>query len=143
MPETGWAPSRLWPALIKGESLVLAGVPVVHVLTPPLPRISLAGLEPSLVQAALGQLVQLFCQGGTSLDPHARWQKDGQPISSDRYVCGSPPSSGSPGGLRWDKRAGLQSPLVGPLGPEVGWAYCPQEPRAQACHLLTQAQAAA
>ncbi|XP_038401111.1 papilin isoform X3 [Canis lupus familiaris] len=48
-------------------------------------RISLAGLEPSLVQAALGQLVQLFCQGGTSLDPHARWQKDGQPISSDRH----------------------------------------------------------
>ncbi|CAK7315584.1 PAPLN [Vulpes lagopus] len=47
--------------------------------------ISLAGLEPLLVQAALGQLVQLFCQGGTSLDPHARWQKDGQPISSDRH----------------------------------------------------------
>ncbi|XP_019588925.2 papilin [Rhinolophus sinicus] len=48
-------------------------------------RISLTGVEPSLVQAALGQLVQLFCAEDTSLDPHTRWQKDGQPISSDRH----------------------------------------------------------
>ncbi|XP_062947956.1 papilin isoform X2 [Cynocephalus volans] len=48
-------------------------------------RISLAGLEPSLVQAALGQLVQLFCPDGTSPEPQAGWQKDGQPISSERH----------------------------------------------------------
>ncbi|EPY81240.1 hypothetical protein CB1_000743115 [Camelus ferus] len=48
-------------------------------------RITLLGLEPSLVQAALGQLVRLFCPDDTSLDPHAGWQKDGQPISSDRH----------------------------------------------------------
>uniref|UniRef100_A0A452TUX8 Papilin, proteoglycan like sulfated glycoprotein n=1 Tax=Ursus maritimus TaxID=29073 RepID=A0A452TUX8_URSMA len=48
-------------------------------------RVSLAGLQPSLVQAARGQLVRLFCQDDTSLEPHARWQKDGQPISSDRH----------------------------------------------------------
>ncbi|XP_027945697.1 papilin isoform X1 [Eumetopias jubatus] len=48
-------------------------------------RVSLAGPEPSLVQAPRGQLVQLLCQDDTSLEPHARWQKDGQPISSDRH----------------------------------------------------------
>ncbi|KAB1278245.1 Papilin [Camelus dromedarius] len=48
-------------------------------------EITLLGLEPSLVQAALGQLVRLFCPDDTSLDPHAGWQKDGQPISSDRH----------------------------------------------------------
>ncbi|XP_039739651.1 papilin isoform X2 [Pteropus medius] len=48
-------------------------------------RISLAGSEPSLVQAALGHVVRLFCPDDTSLDPHTRWQKDGQPISSDRH----------------------------------------------------------
>ncbi|XP_014639866.1 PREDICTED: papilin [Ceratotherium simum simum] len=48
-------------------------------------RISLAGSEPSLVQAALGQLVRLFCPDDTSLDPQAQWQKDGGPISSDRH----------------------------------------------------------
>ncbi|XP_072819476.1 papilin isoform X2 [Vicugna pacos] len=48
-------------------------------------RITLSGLEPSLVQAALGQLVRLFCPNDTSLDPHAGWQKNGQPISSDRH----------------------------------------------------------
>ncbi|XP_015990263.2 papilin isoform X3 [Rousettus aegyptiacus] len=46
-------------------------------------RISLAGSEPSLVQVALGHLVRLFCLDDTSLAPHPRWQKDGQPISSD------------------------------------------------------------
>ncbi|ELK01030.1 Papilin [Pteropus alecto] len=48
-------------------------------------RISLAGSEPSLVQAALGHVVRLFCPDDTALDPHTRWQKDGQPISSDRH----------------------------------------------------------
>ncbi|MBV97868.1 Papilin, partial [Eschrichtius robustus] len=48
-------------------------------------RITLAGSEPSLVQVALGQLVRLFCPDDSSLDPHARWQKDGRPISSARH----------------------------------------------------------
>nr|XP_035973742.1 papilin isoform X7 [Halichoerus grypus] len=48
-------------------------------------RVSLAGPEPSLVQAPRGQLVQLLCQDDMPLEPHARWQKDGQPISSDRH----------------------------------------------------------
>ncbi|XP_073098257.1 papilin isoform X6 [Manis javanica] len=48
-------------------------------------RTSSAGVEPALVQAALGQLAQLFCPDDASLDPHARWQKDGQPVSSDRH----------------------------------------------------------
>lgn len=39
-----------------------------------------------------------------------------------------------PPDVPWDGRvqAGLQSPLGGVLGSEVGWAYCPQEPTAQA-----------
>ncbi|XP_057344319.1 LOW QUALITY PROTEIN: papilin [Manis pentadactyla] len=48
-------------------------------------RTSSAGVEPALVQAALGQLARLFCPDDASLDPHARWQKDGQPVSSDRH----------------------------------------------------------
>ncbi|XP_064427363.1 papilin isoform X2 [Mirounga angustirostris] len=48
-------------------------------------RVSLAGPEPSLVQAPRGQLVQLLCQDDMPLEPHTRWQKDGQPISSDRH----------------------------------------------------------
>uniref|UniRef100_G3SMX7 Papilin, proteoglycan like sulfated glycoprotein n=1 Tax=Loxodonta africana TaxID=9785 RepID=G3SMX7_LOXAF len=48
-------------------------------------RISLAGSEPTLVQAALGHLVRLFCPDDSSLDRHAGWQKDGRPISSDRH----------------------------------------------------------
>ncbi|XP_054423289.1 papilin isoform X2 [Pteronotus mesoamericanus] len=48
-------------------------------------RVSSAGSEPSLVQAALGQVARLLCPGGTSTDPHTRWQKEGQPISSDRH----------------------------------------------------------
>lgn len=48
-------------------------------------RVTLAGSEPSVVQAALGQLVRLFCPERGSPDPHSRWQKDGQPISSDRH----------------------------------------------------------
>ncbi|ELV09874.1 Papilin [Tupaia chinensis] len=48
-------------------------------------RIRLGGLEPALVQAALGQSVQLFCPEDTSLGAQAGWQKDGQYISSDRH----------------------------------------------------------
>uniref|UniRef100_A0A8C6WAL4 Papilin n=1 Tax=Nannospalax galili TaxID=1026970 RepID=A0A8C6WAL4_NANGA len=48
-------------------------------------RISLAGSEPSLVQAALGQSVQLFCPGDISLELQAVWKKGGLPISSDRH----------------------------------------------------------
>ncbi|XP_004754894.2 papilin isoform X5 [Mustela putorius furo] len=49
-------------------------------------RVSLAGQEPSLVQASPGQLVQLVCQDDdASLEPHGQWQKDGQPVSSDRH----------------------------------------------------------
>ncbi|OWK09764.1 hypothetical protein Celaphus_00006015, partial [Cervus elaphus hippelaphus] len=48
-------------------------------------RITLAGSEPSVVQAALGQLVRLFCSEDGSPGPHSRWQKDGRPISSDRH----------------------------------------------------------
>ncbi|KAM6170913.1 papilin [Erethizon dorsatum] len=48
-------------------------------------RISLAGSEPALVQGALGQSMRLFCPGDTSVEPQAGWQKDGQPISSDRH----------------------------------------------------------
>ncbi|XP_076407132.1 papilin isoform X1 [Peromyscus maniculatus bairdii] len=48
-------------------------------------RISLGGSEPSLVQAAAGQAVQLFCPGNTYPQFQAGWQKDGEAISSDRY----------------------------------------------------------
>ncbi|XP_032200907.1 papilin isoform X2 [Mustela erminea] len=49
-------------------------------------RVSLAGQEPSLVQASPGQLVQLVCQDDdASLEPHGQWQKDGQPVSSNRH----------------------------------------------------------
>ncbi|XP_020030715.2 papilin isoform X1 [Castor canadensis] len=61
-----------------------AGRPVPPSYSPSY-RNSLADLEPSLVQATLGQLVQLFCPGDTSPEPQARWQKDGRPISSDRH----------------------------------------------------------
>ncbi|XP_075804680.1 papilin isoform X1 [Microtus pennsylvanicus] len=58
---------------------------------PPVPptrssyRISLAGSEPSLVQASVGQAVQLFCPGHTSPELQTGWQKDGQTLFSDRY----------------------------------------------------------
>lgn len=97
-------------------------------------RISLTGVEPSLVQAALGQLVQLFCADDTSLDPHIRWQKDGQPISSDRCVWESSPG-GSPSDFSWAGKVsvGLLAHPPGALGPEGGWAhYGSQEPRVQA-----------
>ncbi|XP_076979081.1 papilin isoform X2 [Tamandua tetradactyla] len=48
-------------------------------------RLSLAGPEPSLVQAALGQQVRLFCPDDSSPDAHAGWHKEGWPISSDRH----------------------------------------------------------
>ncbi|XP_006865675.1 PREDICTED: papilin [Chrysochloris asiatica] len=48
-------------------------------------RISLAGPEPAQVQVALGHMVRLSCPEGASLESHAGWQKDGQPVSSDRH----------------------------------------------------------
>ncbi|KAM5178036.1 papilin [Callospermophilus lateralis] len=48
-------------------------------------RISLAGSQPFLVQAALGQMVQLLCPSNTSPEPQGGWQKDGHLISSDRH----------------------------------------------------------
>lgn len=48
-------------------------------------RIRLAGSEPSLVQAAPGQAVQLFCPGNIPSEFQAGWQKEGRPISSNRY----------------------------------------------------------
>ncbi|KFO24233.1 papilin isoform X2 [Fukomys damarensis] len=48
-------------------------------------RISLAGSGPSEVQAAMGQQIQLFCPADVSRESQAGWQKDGQPISSDRH----------------------------------------------------------
>ncbi|XP_054571909.1 papilin [Eptesicus fuscus] len=48
-------------------------------------RVSVAGAEPSLVQAALGQAVRLFCPEVASMDLPTRWQKDGQHLSSDRH----------------------------------------------------------
>ena len=106
----------------------------------PLSRVSLAGSEPSLVQAALGQAVRLSCPGDTSRDLHTRWQKDGQPISSDRCVQ-SPPWGGLSDPL-WGGRVS-----VGPQNPGAwvgfGLAVIPLEPRAQAPIPLTEAQAAA
>ncbi|XP_021509217.1 papilin isoform X1 [Meriones unguiculatus] len=58
---------------------------------PPVPptrssyRISLAGPEPSLVQAAAGQAVQLFCPENTQREFQAGWQKEGRPVSSVRH----------------------------------------------------------
>lgn len=48
-------------------------------------RINLADSEPSLVQAAPGQAVQLFCPGNIPPEFQAGWQKEGWPISSNRY----------------------------------------------------------
>ncbi|XP_010333573.3 papilin isoform X7 [Saimiri boliviensis] len=61
-----------------------AGWPVPHFHSSSY-RISLAGREPSLVQAALGQLVRLSCPDNTAPEFQAAWQKEGQPISSDRH----------------------------------------------------------
>ncbi|XP_060031479.1 papilin isoform X2 [Erinaceus europaeus] len=49
---------------------------------PPSHGSSRAGSEPSLVQAAQGQLVQLYCPDSAS---RAGWRKDRQPIASDRH----------------------------------------------------------
>lgn len=102
MPRTGWAPSFLC-----GE---VPG-PGTHADPPShLSRITLAGSELSLVQVALGQLVRLFCPDDSSLDPHARWQKDGRPISSARCVC----SLHSPSDLLGRAgECGATAPLIG------------------------------
>lgn len=72
----------------------------------------MAGAEPSLVQAALGQAVRLFCPEVASMDLPTRWQKDGQPLSSDRCVQGPPPEAGSPSDVPWTGVSGRRSPLV-------------------------------
>ncbi|NXA36421.1 PPN protein, partial [Eudromia elegans] len=41
--------------------------------------------RPSLVTAALGQNIQLFCKMGTLPFSRVEWMKDGRPISSDRH----------------------------------------------------------
>lgn len=74
---------KLSVLVLKRWSLALTQEAEPHL---PFLRISLAGLQPFLVQAALGQMVQLFCPGNTSLEPQGGWQKDGHVISSDRYV---------------------------------------------------------
>ena len=60
------------------------------------------------MQAALGQLVRLFCPERGSPDPHSRWQKDGQPISSDRWAqpAGSPPSPSDSRGWEGERARG-------------------------------------
>ncbi|XP_066134568.1 papilin [Saccopteryx bilineata] len=82
-------------------------------------RISLAGSEPSLVQAALGQVVRLFCPGDTSMDPHIRWQKDGRPTSSDRHrlqpdgsLVISPLQAEDAGSYSCGTRPGRDSPKI-------------------------------
>nr|XP_025951590.1 papilin isoform X11 [Dromaius novaehollandiae] len=42
--------------------------------------------RPSLVTAAVGQNIQLFCRIGTFPFSRVEWMKDGQPVSSDRYT---------------------------------------------------------
>lgn len=67
--------------------------------------------------------MRLFCPDDSSLDPHARWQKDGRPISSARCVC----SLHSPSDLlRRAGECGATAPLTGAS------SSLPQEPGAQA-----------
>ncbi|NXE46917.1 PPN protein, partial [Casuarius casuarius] len=42
--------------------------------------------RPSLVTAAVGQNIQLFCKIGTFPFSRVEWMKDGRPVSSDRYT---------------------------------------------------------
>ena len=63
-----------------------------------------------MVQAALGQLVQLFCPEDGSPDPHSRWQKDGRPVSSDRWVQPAPlPSPSDSRGWEGERAGGSPS----------------------------------
>ncbi|XP_021574040.1 papilin [Carlito syrichta] len=78
---------RLWSQELRPGAAGLGGdagglSPPTH---SPAYRKSVVGSEPTLVQAALGQRVQLFCPEDTSPEGQAAWQKDGQPVSSDRH----------------------------------------------------------
>uniref|UniRef100_A0A8B9Q0A5 Papilin n=1 Tax=Apteryx owenii TaxID=8824 RepID=A0A8B9Q0A5_APTOW len=42
--------------------------------------------RPSLVTAAVGQNIQLFCKTGTFPFSRVEWMKDGRPVSSDRHT---------------------------------------------------------
>lgn len=104
-----------------------------HADAVPLPRAGW-GSEPPLVQAALGQAVRLSCPGDTSGALHTRWQKDGQPVSSDRCVQHPPPGGGGLSDPLWGGRVrvGLRSPgawagvrLTAVLGsPELKPPFC-------------------
>ncbi|KAG8126097.1 hypothetical protein E2320_021399 [Naja naja] len=49
-------------------------------------RIFLDGPESSAVEAGLGQSIRLLCKTDNSHFSRVEWQKDGQPISSDRHI---------------------------------------------------------
>ncbi|KAK9409767.1 papilin [Crotalus adamanteus] len=49
-------------------------------------RIFLDGSESSAVEAGLGQSIRLLCKTDNSHLSRVEWQKDGQPISSDRHT---------------------------------------------------------
>lgn len=132
-----------WDTLVKGSSLVMVRVPVWPALASHFSRINLAGSEPALVQVALGQAVRLFCPEDASMDPHTRWQKDGQPVSSDRCVQGSSPSSSTADSPWVEGECEAMGPSGWSTGAQGGWAHCPQEPRTKPPSPLAQAQAAA
>ncbi|KAF7251494.1 Papilin [Varanus komodoensis] len=48
-------------------------------------RVTLDGSESSAVEAGLGQSIRLLCKAGNSHFSSVVWQKDGQPLSSDRH----------------------------------------------------------
>ncbi|XP_054827005.1 papilin [Eublepharis macularius] len=49
-------------------------------------RILLEGSGPSTVEAGLGQSIRLLCKAGNSPFSRVEWQKDGQPVPSDRHT---------------------------------------------------------
>ncbi|XP_007428164.1 papilin isoform X1 [Python bivittatus] len=49
-------------------------------------RILLDGSESSAVEAGLGQSIRLLCKTSNSHFSRVEWQKDGQPVSSDRHT---------------------------------------------------------
>lgn len=49
-------------------------------------RVFLDGSESSAVEAGLGQSIRLLCKAGSSRFSRVEWQKDGRPVSSDRWA---------------------------------------------------------
>lgn len=49
-------------------------------------RVILDGSDSSAVEAGLGQSIRLLCKAGNFPFSRVEWQKDGQPVSSDRYT---------------------------------------------------------